>query len=310
MPELILLIGLPGSGKDYYCSKNFEYERIFLNKTYILSSDNIRKELYGDENDQTHNAEVFQYIKEQTVNMLSKGMKVVINATNLTRKARNSITQYVDENLQGFYDYGLIRYIIIATPYYKCLENNRKRDRQVPDNVIERMYKNFEFPTYNEFVHKIDIVYPFELDKKMYDLQFPYKRLLNFEHKTPYHTKTVGEHMEETAQIMKNMTEDKVLNFAAALHDIGKPFCQTFTDEGIAHYYNHANVGSYEAMFYGKARKYSDNEIITLCNLIQFHMRAHDCVDNEKATKKLKNIVGENLYYKLQLLRIADKEAH
>ena len=39
-------------------------------------------------------------------------------------------------------------------------------------------------------------------------------------------------------------------------------------------------------------------------------MRAHDCVDNEKAIEKLKSVIGEKLYYKLQLLRIADREAH
>lgn len=309
MPELILLIGIPGSGKSFY-AKKYDYDRIFKHNTTILSSDQVRKELYGDENDQTHNEEVFQYIKDTSVKKLEKGQRVIVDATNLSRKARQSITSYVDQEL-SFYEYGFIKFIVVATPYYQCLENNRKRSRQVPENVIKRMYKQFEFPTYTEMVHNIEIVYPFSFDKEFYGTNHPYERLLQFSHDTPYHKLTVGEHMKRTYEIMQLLTSDKVLLKAAELHDIGKPFCKEIMEkEGRAHYYNHANVGSYEAMFYAKYAKFNDEETYQLINLIQFHMRAHDCVDNEKATEKLKSIIGEKLYYKLQALRIADREAH
>lgn len=311
MPELILIIGLPGSGKSTWVKNKYDYARLFQGGVTILSSDQVRKELFGDENDQTHNEEVFQYIKETTVNKLEKGQKVIIDATNISRKSRKSITDYVEQQLSGFYEYGFIRFIVIATPYYKCLENNRKRSRQVPEHVIERMYKQFEFPTYLETVHQIDIVYPFTIDKEFYGIQHPYERLLDFSHDTPYHQLSIGQHMERTYEIMKIMSDDKVLLKAAELHDIGKPFCKQYIEEeNRAQYLNHANVGSYEAMFYAKCLKFNEEETYQLINLIQFHMRAHDCVDNEKATEKLKMLIGEKLYYKLQLLRIADKEAH
>lgn len=309
MPELILLIGIPGSGKSFY-TKKYDYDRIFKHNTTILSSDEIRKQLYGDENDQTHNEEVFQYIKDTSVEKLEKGQRVIIDATNLSRKARQSITDYVDQKL-SFYEYGFIKFVVVATPYYQCLENNRKRSRQVPENVIERMYKQFEFPTLSEAVHEIEVVYPFEIDKDFYGMKHPYENLMDFPHDTPYHKLTVGEHMKKTYEIMQLLTSDKVLLKAAELHDIGKPFCkEIMEEEGRARYYNHANVGSYEAMFYAKCAKFNKEETYQLINLIQFHMRAHDCVDNEKATQKLKLIVGEELYYKLQALRIADREAH
>lgn len=299
-----------GSGKSTWVTKKYDYDRIFKHNTTILSSDEIRKQLYGDENDQTHNEEVFQYIKDTSVEKLEKGQRVIIDATNLSRKARQSITGYVDQKL-SFYEYGFIKFIVIATPYYQCLENNRKRSRQVPENVIERMYKQFEFPTLSEAVHEIEVVYPFEIDKDFYGMKHPYENLMDFSHDTPYHKLTVGEHMKKTYEIMQLLTSDKVLLKAAELHDIGKPFCkEIIEEEGRARYYNHANVGSYEAMFYAKCAKFDKEETYQLINLIQFHMRAHDCVDNEKATQKLKLIIGEELYYKLQALRIADKEAH
>lgn len=309
MPELILLIGIPGSGKSFY-TKKYDYDRIFKHNTTILSSDQVRKEILGDENDQTHNEEVFQYIKDTSVKQLEKGQRVIIDATNLSRKARQSITDYVDQKL-SFYEYGFIKFVVVATPYYQCLENNRKRSRQVPENIIERMYKQFEFPTLSETVHEIEVIYPFEIDKDFYGMKHPYENLMNFPHDTPYHKLTVGEHMKKTYEVMQLLTSDKVLLKAAELHDIGKPFCkEIMEEEGRARYYNHANVGSYEAMFYAKCAKFNKEETYQLVNLIQFHMRAHDCVDNEKATQKLKLIIGEELYYKLQALRIADKEAH
>lgn len=299
-----------GSGKSTWVTKKYDYDRIFKHDTTILSSDEIRKQLYRDENDQTHNEEVFQYMKDTSVEKLEKGQRVIIDATNLSRKARQSITDYVDQKL-SFYEYGFIKFVVVATPYYQCLENNRKRSRQVPENVIERMYKQFEFPTLSEAVHEIEVVYPFEIDKDFYGMKHPYENLMDFPHDTPYHKLTVGEHMKKTYEIMQLLTSDKVLLKAAELHDIGKPFCkEIIEEEGRARYYNHANVGSYEAMFYAKCAKFSKEETYQLINLIQFHMRAHDCVDNEKATQKLKLIIGEELYYKLQALRIADKEAH
>lgn len=299
-----------GSGKSTWVTKKYDYDRIFKHNTTILSSDEIRKQLYGDENDQTHNEEVFQYIKDTSVEQLEKGQRVIIDATNLSRKARQSITDYVDQKL-SFYEYGFIKFVVVATPYYQCLENNRKRSRQVPENVIERMYKQFEFPTLSETVHEIEVIYPFEIDKDFYGMKHPYENLMDFPHDTPYHKLTVGEHMKKTYEIMQLLTSDKVLLKAAELHDIGKPFCkEIMEEEGRARYYNHANVGSYEAMFYAKYAKFNKEETYQLINLIQFHMRAHDCVDNEKATQKLKLIIGEELYYKLQALRIADKEAH
>ena len=313
MPELVLLIGLPGSGKSTYISNRYGYDRIFLHNTIVLSSDKIREEKFADVNDQTHNAEVFDYIKQEAVKALEKGFRVVIDATNITKKARKSITDYVEQNIISFYDYGLIRYVIMATPYYKCLENNRKRNRQVPESVIERMYKQFEFPNYTETVHVIDIAFPFELDKGMYKVEHPYERLMGLSHETPYHKLSIGQHLRKAYEIMQQLTNDKILLKAAELHDIGKPFCKQYVEgeEPVrARFLNHANVGSYEAMFYAKMLKFTTDEIIDLCNLIEFHMRAHDCEDNEKASDKLRIAIGDRLYYKLLLLRLVDKEAH
>ena len=78
-PKFYTLIGLSGSGKSSY---NFEEEVV------KISSDSLRKELFGDENDQTHNAEVFNELHKRVILNLKNGKNVVYDATNLSRRRR------------------------------------------------------------------------------------------------------------------------------------------------------------------------------------------------------------------------------
>ena len=61
--ELNILIGIPGSGKT-----TFAKSKLFENYIY-LSSDEIRKELYGFEN-QEHNNEVFDLLHKRLFSAL------------------------------------------------------------------------------------------------------------------------------------------------------------------------------------------------------------------------------------------------
>lgn len=302
-----ILIGLPGSGKSFVAKK---LSKNPLRNTYIVSSDSIREEICENPNDQSHNTEVFQILKERVVSHLELFRNVIIDATNINRKNRLDIVHYIEKRIVGFYDYNMIKYLVVATPYYQCQINNLKRDRQVPREVIERMYKNFEFPTITElYDEEIEIYYPFNLDKEIYGIEHPYDRLFNISHNNPHHSKSIGGHLFEAYQKMSQMTNNKVMLKAAELHDIGKPFCKTIDEEKIAHYYNHDNVGSYEAMFYGKMLGYSDREVIELCNLIEFHMKSKFW-KTEKGLTELKNLVGEEIFFKLKMLNIVDEEAH
>lgn len=89
-PKFYMLVGLSGSGKSSY---NFKEEVV------KISSDALRKELFGDENDQTHNAEVFNELHKRVILNLKNGKNVVYDATNLSRRRRvaflNNI-KYID----------------------------------------------------------------------------------------------------------------------------------------------------------------------------------------------------------------------
>ena len=68
-PKLILLVGIPGAGKTTYSN---EYVKSNPNIIH-LSSDLIRKELYGDESIQGDPAEVFSLMQKRAVGSLNEG---------------------------------------------------------------------------------------------------------------------------------------------------------------------------------------------------------------------------------------------
>ena len=61
MAKLIILCGLPGSGKSSYAEAFKDYDdAIYEGSTVIHSSDAIRGELFGDPSFQGDNAKVFE----------------------------------------------------------------------------------------------------------------------------------------------------------------------------------------------------------------------------------------------------------
>ncbi len=138
--NLIIMCGIPASGKSTIAK--------FFNGN-IVSTDSIREELYGDENIQGNGKEVFSLAYSRIRNYLSLGENVIFDATNIRKKDRKIITDIGREyNCNNVICY-------CKTPIDTALERNSNRQRVVPESVIERMYKNFETPSYDEDVDYI-----------------------------------------------------------------------------------------------------------------------------------------------------------
>ena len=90
LPELIMLVGIPASGKS---TTTEHYAKLGY---LILSSDSIRLALLEAETEYPHdqkevdklNVRVFETIRNRAVAALKAGRSVVIDATNLSRKRR------------------------------------------------------------------------------------------------------------------------------------------------------------------------------------------------------------------------------
>ena len=307
-PTLTMLIGLAGSGKSTYAKKLAEETNAI-----ILSSDALREELFGSADDQNHNTEVFAELHKRCKDELLKLNNIIDDATNINQKKRIAFLK----DLHGVDCYK--KAIIMATPYELCVENNLKRDRRVPENVIKRMRESFHFPLYNEGFDGIEFVW--SIGNMSFDLTKLLSTTYDFDQKNSHHTLTLGAHMQEAFNyaFFKKYTSNQPLAMAVRLHDIGKPDTQTFVDKkgnasNNAHYYDHNFVGAYNAMFYLKQSRYepyTDGDILHICTLIQYHMHPYlGWKDSEKAQKRDKLLLGEEWFNEVLLLHEADVAAH
>ena len=238
-PSLILLVGIPGSGKTTYAN---DYIKRHANIVH-LSSDAIRKELYGDENTQGNPAEVFSLMQKRAIEALNDGHDVLYDATNITRKDRQGIISVCPK-------FAKIECHIIWAPIETCIERDSKRERTVGKEVIDRMLKRFQAPYYDEGIDVIKVILPNNFNQTSY-----HNKCFNdmkISHDNPHHTLGVFEHCQEAAKYIMNMYPTELNMIAAAeMHDIGKPYVKAFVDTkgnpcDIAHYYQHQCVGAWQ----------------------------------------------------------------
>jgi predicted kinase len=128
MAKLYTMVGVPGSGKSTIAKQ--------IPNTVIVSSDSIRKELYGAEEIQGDGKQVFDLVYKRIGEELAKGNDVVFDATNRTPAARKAVFRFNAEHIA----------IYVSTSLDDCLKRNAARERKVPEEVIYRMYNNIIFP--------------------------------------------------------------------------------------------------------------------------------------------------------------------
>jgi len=309
MTKITVLVGLSGSGKSYYAEKLAKE-----NNALIISSDDIRKEVYGDAAVQKDHAKIFEIVHERALEYLRDGVSVIIDATNLSYKFRTSFVQKVNR-LRKTDDVDVIKEVyVVATPIEECVSNNLKRDRNVPEEVIWGMAKRFQVPTLYEGWDKIGILWNYR-NIANYSVTEEIYRLKTFQQDNENHEFTLGEHMHVASEHVGGHGDVSwVLHLATLLHDIGKPETKTFrTMSGVetenAHYYGHEHVGSYKALFFAKNTRYADDDILKISQLIRFHMRPY-FAKSHKAEGKLRRQIGEELYELLLELHEADVSAH
>ena len=129
MKRLILLVGIPGSGKTTLAKKLTA--RGFLR----LNADSIREALWGDAADQREPEKVFGVFFKQLEEALAQGLDIVIDNTNLNQKQRKPILDRAAK--AGYSDIDLW---LLDVPLDVCLSRNRMRERAVPDDIVANMF--------------------------------------------------------------------------------------------------------------------------------------------------------------------------
>lgn len=260
MKRLTILVGLAASGKSTVASKMEQ------KGATVVSSDAIRKELFGDESIQSNPTKVFQIFNERIINALRRGDEwVVADACNIWCRKREHLIQQVRAAIPEV----RITAFIIATSLGQLHSNDENRVRSVGRDVIKRQLCQFQMPCYWEGFDSIELYYPFGARKSWFrEIYFNENKIPNG---NPHHQlPTITDHMNAAFfDAMKNGVESPTILTAIELHDIGKFFVRTFDDRGVAHYYNHSNVGAYFSLFVTMVDKANP---IRVAQLIQYHM--------------------------------------
>jgi predicted kinase len=151
-PRIILLVGLPGSGKSTWAARQ---------GITPLSSDLMRLLLSGNEANQSIHKQVFRTIRYLLRERIRLGCReTYIDATNLTpweRKPYADIARRYGCRLEAVW---------FNIPVETCKRRNRKRGRVVPDEVLDAMAGRFVRPSRAEGFTRIRIVTPARQSKE------------------------------------------------------------------------------------------------------------------------------------------------
>jgi predicted kinase len=303
MVKMVMLCGLPGSGKSTYCDK-YKYNKDYI----ILSSDEVRKEL-GDINDQSKNEEVFNILHRRIKDNLRDGKSVCYDATNLSRKRRVAFLR----ELKNISCEKIC--VLVATPYEMCVVQNFKRDRRVPVEVIWNMYKSFNVPCEQEGWDEIIVHYPNEEWKEYYgNIADHVNELCDFDQENHHHALTLGVHMKKAGNYLFDvLRKESDVVHAAFTHDIGKVDTKEFkngkgepTEE--AHYYNHHCLGAYKSLFFEYPSRVNKMYVSLL---IELHMKPYlEWKQSGKSKEKDKVLFGDKVFDDVMMLHQADVWAH
>lgn len=137
-----MLSGLPGSGKDTWLSR----ERGDLP---MVSLDDLRGEL--DVSPTDNQGEVVQLARERCRELLRSKTSFAFNATNLLKQTRQRwIDLFADYNAR-------VELVYIEPPMLVILDRARRRERSVPQRVIQELADKSEPPTWTE-CHRLTVL--------------------------------------------------------------------------------------------------------------------------------------------------------
>ena len=158
-PYVLLLVGLPLSGKSTWIKRNYP-------DTKVISRDDLVMEVYGSDN----YSEAFKNVNhkevDRTLDLRLKDANlnkenVIVDMTNLTTKRRKQTLRYFSND---YYKEVIVFPILDKDEYSsRNIERKERDNKWIPPFVITSMLESYIVPTLDEGFDRITI-----LDKTIY----------------------------------------------------------------------------------------------------------------------------------------------
>jgi hypothetical protein len=225
---------------------------------------------------------VFDEMFIRTVDAMQKGTNVIYDATNLVAKTRKATLTRLRQTLDQ--DFIAVADVIVCS-LSECKRRQGERDRKVPDEVIDRMVRQFQTPWYNEGWDTINVI---SCGKKQ-NIEREHWRMLGESHDNHHHSLSLEMHCAAVSSGVSDKLRDrieftdygkKMMIEAGFQHDLGKHKTKAFKDSkgnpsAEAHYYSHDNVGAYLWLSGDKQNEWTKEGFLFIAILIQWHMQPY-----------------------------------
>ena len=321
MHKVIMMIGLPGSGKSSLGKKLEESE-----DAVMFSSDEIGFEMRGEY--RANEGKVLVELRTRIANRLKEG-NAIYDAANISSKKRMGALDQLRNCSKECY--------FLSVPASTCIQRDQSRTRQVGSGRIWDMQASLQIPVLREGWEKIYIIHEKDPQSIYYEGQRekleklilsettheslfgglkelkPFQDIYNLPQDSTYHTFSVSRHTYYVYQHLFNTyhEEDRLaVLWAAIFHDTGKYATKKFRDEHrYASFIGHENVSAQLALNHLISLGYPEEFAMNVALICQLHMRLLQNQENQKVINKLIDFYGQDMYDKLVLFREADTQA-
>lgn len=151
MSKLIVLSGIPGSGKSFF-SKELRKQK--GGHVYVVSSDHLRELACGSPQIFSKEKEIWTMFYElPKVYSIDKDAYVILDATQIIKKFRTDIL--IEKKLKEYFD--SVDLVLFQLDKSLVDQQNKNRDWPVPQDVLDKFYADFTLPDKEEktFFNKI-----------------------------------------------------------------------------------------------------------------------------------------------------------